>query len=69
MVTLLLTFAFSTINMGTANAATCVQKADVCYDKCDDRWGGNTFWDGVGRNSCKFGCSVAEASCFVASFF
>lgn len=66
--TLLLTFAFSTFNSGDVYANNCTSKADVCYSKCDDRWGGDTFWDGAGRNVCKSGCLFAEVSCIVASY-
>lgn len=69
MATLLLTFAFSTINFGEVYANTCIQQADACYAKCDDRWGGDTFWDGAGRNTCKLGCAIAEFSCIVESWF
>lgn len=63
---LLLTFAFSTFINGNVYAKDCIELADECYDKCDERWGGNTFWDGAGRNICKSGCVVAELSCMVS---
>ncbi len=69
LITLLLTFAFSTFNNGVVYAKDCVEKADVCYSKCDDRWGGDTFWDGAGRNVCKSGCFFAEATCIVVALF
>ena len=64
--TLLLTFTFSTFNYGVVNASTCIDKADVCYTKCDERWSGDTYWDGLGRNVCKSGCFIAEMSCIVS---
>lgn len=67
--TLLLTFAFSTFNNGVVYANACTSKGDVCYSKCDDRWGGSTFWDGAGRNACKSGCLIAEATCIIVSYF
>jgi len=70
MATLLLTFAFSTINTGSVYAVSdCIQRGDACYAKCDERWGGNTFWDGAGRNACKMGCVVGEITCIVKSYF
>tara|TARA_R100001143_G_scaffold63475_1_gene70813 strand:+ start:898 stop:1119 length:222 start_codon:yes stop_codon:yes gene_type:complete len=66
--TLLLTFAFSTFTNGVVSANNCDTKADACYTKCDERWGGDTYWDGAGRNFCKSGCFFAEAGCIIASW-
>jgi hypothetical protein len=64
--TLLLTFTFSTINYSAVYANNCVALADVCYAKCDQRFGGDTFWDGAARVICKSGCVIAEVHCQIS---
>ena len=59
---------FSTIPLTTSYAATCMDKADACYTKCDERWQGDTWWDGAGRNVCKSGCAIAEAGCIIGEW-
>lgn len=64
--TLILTFAFSTFNNGAVYAKDCTALANVCYAQCDQRWGGDTIWDGAARVACKSGCVVAEVHCILS---
>lgn len=55
---------------GTAYAAlTCTEKADKCYERCDQNWKGDTIADGLGRVACKSGCAIAEAGCIIGEWF
>jgi len=66
MISMFLT-VFTTIPLTNSYAASCEEKADACFEKCEERWTTDdmTWWDGAGRIFCKSGCSVAETGCIV----
>ncbi len=62
---LIANFSFPVISYA---AISCEEKADTCYERCDENWQGNTIFDGAGRAGCKSGCALAEAGCIIGEW-
>lgn len=67
----LLTIALLSISFPNSAYAfkTCEEKGDDCIERCNDNWTGDTFADGIGRNACRAGCTIAEAGCIIGEWF